>query len=196
MTKTAFEYIDDIYKIIGDQNYNYRKSAHNLINLENEIKNTKLEKNAYYHQLLFTIEYFIHLSHCEITPYKTLLPKNQSLFYNFTKSISLDNNNPPLEYLFALYLYKTGDFSSAKKHFSQIDKKYYLDLNVIEQLYKIEELIICCKIFLDEINEEEILKFLKEIRNNDDSTFPDELIETLSHNKKYYTDNIKDEIKK
>ncbi|BEV05466.1 hypothetical protein [Chryseobacterium gambrini] len=188
-----FDFIDQVYEIISDYNFDYRNSKPKLINLRNEILNNNFDKNAYFYQLIATIEYFIHLSHSENSPYQSLLPKKDQIYDCFKMSLRLDNDNPPLQFLFALYLYNTGKFLDAKKQLLEINYNYYKDLNLDDRISKIKELILCCNIFLDKAFENDIINFIKEIVLTE-YIFPTDLILTLSNNPSYYTDNVKMEL--
>lgn len=196
MEEKIFEYIDRIYETISDFEYNYEKSEPILVALKNEINNENFVHGAYYYQLMATLEYFIFKSFSHNTPYENLLPKNSEICDYFIKSLSLDSDNTPLRYLYAIYLYNTGEFLNAKKQLLKIDTQYYEDIDMPDRIFKIHELIICCQIFLNDIEEDEIINFLKNINSLEDILYPSDLIETLIYNKRFITNSMKYEIKK
>lgn len=194
MDNDIFNYIDKIYEIISEYNYDYKKTSQSLISLKSDILNHNFEKNAYYYQLMATLEYFIYLSNSEESPYKSLLPSNSKIHNYFQKSLELDINNPPLRYLFSLYLYNTGDFINSKQQLLEIDTQYYKDIEMYDRVIKIKELILCCEIFLNEAKESNIIDFFGILKSSEDYTYPGDLIKTIYYNQKYYTSQIKSEI--
>ncbi|WP_294312610.1 hypothetical protein [uncultured Chryseobacterium sp.] len=128
------------------------------------------------------------------TPYRNLLPRNPFVEHNFKWSLELDSYNPPLQYLYCLYLYDTGKFLKAKSMFSEIDSRYFENLDLNDRAIKIKELILCCKIFLDEISEDEIVKFIGETADQEGDHLWD-LVETLKLNAKHYTERIRSALK-
>lgn len=196
MKNNILDYIDSIYEIIFKHDYNYKNSLSDLIHLKKQVDKDNFEENAYYYQFMATIEYFIHLSHTENNiPYQNVLPKNDQINIYFNKSFNLDKDNPPLRYLYALYLYNTKDFINAEKEFFKINIKYFIDLDFEDRVLKIQELILCCKIFLNKINENDIIRFLRRLSLEKDF-YPADLIMTLKYNVNYYTDEIKIQINK
>lgn len=189
-TNKIFDYLDKIYEIIFKHHYDYEKSQSDLSDLLKNAENENFNKYFSYFQLLATLEYFISKSTVKNAPYQNLLLKNENAEKYFEESLKLDQNNPPLQYLYGFYLYEIGDFVNTKYEFSKINIQYFEELEIFERIFKIEELIVCCKIFLNEAYEYSIINFLTEIRNSEDQFYPTDLIETLKYNKDYFTEKI------
>ncbi|MFC3158645.1 hypothetical protein SAMN05443633_12015 [Chryseobacterium arachidis] len=193
-TDKIFDHIDEMYEVISNHNYDYEKSRSELFNLLKIVEDEELDKDFSYYQLIGTLEYFICKSTVKNAPYKCLLLKNEKLEKYFNASLALDKNNPPLQYLYGLYLYEIGDFVNAKYEFSKINIQYFEELEIFERIFKIEEMIICCKIFLKEACEYNIINFIKEIEKTEDRFYPTDLIETLKYNEDYFTGKIRSEL--
>ncbi|WP_294229518.1 hypothetical protein [uncultured Chryseobacterium sp.] len=193
-TEKAFDYLDQAYEIIFTYSHDYEKANPELTDLLNRAENEKFVKNSAYYQLMGTLAYFISKSKVKNTPYWNLLHGNPFVEYNFKCSLKLDSYNPPLQYLYGLYLYDTGKFLKAESVFSEIDIRYFQDLEVNDRAIKIKELILCCKIFLDEISEDEIVKFIGETADQEGDHLWD-LVETLKLNAKHYTNRIRSALK-
>ncbi len=193
-TRKAFDYLDQAYEIIFAYSHDYEKANPKLTDLLNRAENEKFVKNSAYYQLMGTLAYFICKSKVKNTPYQNLLPGNPVVERNFKWSLDIDTYNPPLQYLYGLYLYDTGKFLKAESVFSEIDIRYFQDLELNDRAIKIKELILCCKIFLDEISEDEIVKFIGETADQEGDHLWD-LVETLKLNAKHYTERIRSALK-
>ena len=194
-TEKAFGYLDQAYEIIFTYNHDYEKSRPGLANLLTRAENEKFTKNSAYHQLMGTLSYFISKSEVKNTPYQNLLPGNPAVAYHFKLSLELDSYNPPLQYLYGLYLYDKGKFLKAESVFSEIDIRYFQDLDMNDRAIKIKELILCCKIFSDDSSEDEIVKFIEETSDQEEEDYPWDLVETLKLNAKHYTERIRSALK-
>ncbi|SIT20477.1 hypothetical protein [Chryseobacterium gambrini] len=193
-TDKTFHYIDQVYEIIFKHHYDYEKSWSDLSALLKIVESEEFDKDFSYYQLIATLEYFICKSTVKNGPYESLLSKNEKVEKYFKTSFKLDQNNPPLQYLYGLYLYEIGDFKNAEYEFSKINIRYFEKMEGDDRILKIEELIICCKIFLSEIYEYSILGFIHEIKNSEDGFYPADLIETLKFNEKKITKKIRLEL--
>ena len=121
------------------------------------------------------------------------MPKNDKIYSDFNKSLDLDGNNPPLRYLYAMYLYDIGDFYFAREQFINIDIQYYLDMELEDRVLKINELVLCCSIFQNDTSEYKIMDFLKNLRFSENGLYPSDLLDTLLSTKKYISNTIKSE---
>ncbi|WP_294317052.1 hypothetical protein [uncultured Chryseobacterium sp.] len=194
-TRKAFDYLDQAYEIIFAYSHDYEKANPKLTDLLNRAENEKFVKNSAYYQLMGTLAYFICKSKVKNTPYQNLLPGNPVVERNFKWSLDIDTYNPPLQYLYGLYLYDTGKFLKAESMFSEIDIRYFQDLELNDRAIKIKELIVCCKIFSDDSSEDEIIRFLKEL-DREQSICLSDLRETLKSNSKYHTEKVCSALKK
>ncbi|WP_294300327.1 hypothetical protein [uncultured Chryseobacterium sp.] len=194
-TEKAFDYLDQAYEIIFAYCHDYEKSRPELSGLLSHVENEGFVKDSAYYQLMGTLVYFISKSEMKNTPYRNLLPRNPFVEHNFKWSLELDSYNPPLQYLYGLYLYDTGKFLKAKSMFSEIDSRYFEDLDLNDRAIKIKELIVCCKIFSDDSSEDEIIRFLKE-SDREESICLSDLHETLKSNSKYHTEKVCSALKK